>query len=210
MDVSDAKIEESTNKNENNTSLDTIKQESSSPELPESRSLVIYGIPKRFKVKAFEKILKELNIKFNRVIIPNRQLFAKIKFESPEDRKAAQEKLEGYKINDCVLHVKKPHDKSIIHSNKKRKVNEDQPKSIVEVVTPWHEIPYEVQLKKKEVEITSILRRITSIAKSRSTQNIPKWLSNLKSNDKCCDLEPIIPSPAINEYVIELNFYSNH
>lgn len=187
--------------NEHSEPTNPSNNNETSPDLPEARSLVIYGIPKRYKAKAFEKVLKELDIKFNRVIIPNRQLFAKIKFETPEHRMFAQEKLEGYKINDCVLQVRKPHDTSVAMSNKKRKVKDEPPKSIFDVITPWHEIPYEEQLQRKEREITTILKKITSISKSRSTINLPNWLTNLKHNDKCCELEPIIPSPILTEYV---------
>lgn len=57
--------------------------------------------------------------------------------------------------------------------------------------------PYEQQLQLKQLAMTKILKKITDQTKYNlhNVANKPAWLNQLKSNDKICDLLPIVSMP---------------
>jgi hypothetical protein len=67
----------------------------------------------------------------------------------------------------------------------KNKKFKREDRSIDDVVMPWHNVPYEQQLERKQVALKSVLRKITTAAKDTTTSDSKlTWLSKLKYTDE--------------------------
>lgn len=178
--------------------------------LPPPLTLILYGIPNRFKAKHVANILKEQGIEYTKLDRPYRQSVAKIRFATVEEREAASIKLDGIEVEGSTWNVKKAHDLNRIKNfealtNKRRKTGEteetEEKRSILDQIIPWHNMPYEEQLNSKQSSMRSILYKITNIVKKHSQTNQPEWIKSI-GKSPCCPLEPIIPSPRETGFVL--------
>lgn len=190
---------------------ETVEVVANDPRLSTPLSLIVYGIPNRFKAKHVAKILEEHGITYSKLDRPFRQSVAKLKFNTVEERELAASKLDNFEVEDSTWRVKKAHDlykvrnlENIKSNNKRRKTEEtedgEEKRSILDQIVPWHNKPYEEQLKEKQSAMRTILFKITMIVKKHSFNNLPRWMKDIQ-RAPCCPLEPIIPSPKTEEYV---------
>lgn len=69
------------------------------------------------------------------------------------------------------------------------------------VVTPWAELPYEVQLKRKAEEAKQVLAEIAKCALHETRYSVPAWLQALKGKPVCeLENDAVYASPRTHGY----------
>ncbi|XP_050410106.1 tRNA (uracil-5-)-methyltransferase homolog A [Patella vulgata] len=182
----------------------------------EKFKIEIFNLPRKF---GFTQLKKRLNVtlglKSHKIKAPNTN-YAFVTFKCEEDREEAIQKINGHiwKGNKLSAKIAKPAADPLLKkrkkeeeadakgpSEKKSKVDsviDDTPPHIriKKSVTPFWDVPYEEQLKRKTDSITDVL---LAVAMRRDVRDIFTE-ARKKYDGKCCELLPIIQSPALEGY----------
>ena len=74
------------------------------------------------------------------------------------------------------------------------------PQSILDVVTPYHALPYPTQLKRKLRAAAASLKQATRVIRSLDPNFTPLHFENRHNADILCDLHPTVPAPQLTAY----------
>jgi hypothetical protein len=100
---------------------------------------------------------------------------AKVVFENSESREAAKRKFQELNLNVNEETDDTPHSSTTSLSSPSSSTTHTR--NILDVVTPWHTLSYEIQLERKTAHMHRILQNITQSIRSASFYNIPTWIN---------------------------------
>ncbi|XP_071946281.1 tRNA (uracil-5-)-methyltransferase homolog A-like [Antedon mediterranea] len=213
--VKEAGMEEGTSKNVQQDDAYNYTQEGQLF-TSEIYKIEIQNLPKHFGFKQLKKMITNLNLKPKKVKAVNRATYAFVTFTCEEDREEALKVLNGHKWKNQVLRAKlaKPKADPLIAKRKQDSDNDGNQaakRSKQDILTPeerlcnavipyWNK-SYEEQLKLKEESMEQFMITLGKTFE-RQTPELKPWLitQRLKNDNLCCELQSVIPSPAINEY----------
>ncbi|CAJ0747843.1 11876_t:CDS:10 [Entrophospora sp. SA101] len=166
--------------------------------------LMVRNIPKYTSVKILKNLMQEngfgdiktkerqieaLNT-LNGLKFKNKKLLARIDDITEQDRQAKFERRNKQKQKNLL-------DQDGIQQRSPEELLADQ-------VTPWHKIPYEIQLENKQNDIRKFIinlrQKISNIEKDYYNDNLPEWLSVESELSNFCDFLPILRSPITEGY----------
>nr|CAG8571377.1 13745_t:CDS:10 [Entrophospora candida] len=140
-------------------------------------------------IKTKERQLEALNT-LNGLKFKNKKLLARIDDITEQDRQAKFERRNKQKQKNLL-------DQDGIQQRSPEELLADQ-------VTPWHKIPYEIQLENKQNDIRKFIinlrQKISNIEKDYYNDNLPEWLSVESELNNFCDFLPILRSPITEGY----------
>ncbi|ESO91641.1 hypothetical protein LOTGIDRAFT_121926 [Lottia gigantea] len=160
----------------------------------------IYNLPRKFGFAQLKKRLNgTLGLKCHKINNPQAKA-AFVTFRCEEDREEALKKINEHvwKGQKLSAKVAKPRADPLL---RKRKQEKDVYHRlfyfrIKNSVTPYWNVDYEEQLKRKTQSIVDVL---ISVAKRPDVKQL--FVNQRKKyNEMCCELLPIIPSPVIEKY----------
>ncbi|GIY46717.1 hypothetical protein CDAR_250812 [Caerostris darwini] len=174
------------------------------------------NLPNIVGYKQLRKLLNStLNLNTRKVkAIGNPPHFAFITFKDEKDRDKALDTLSGYQWKGKTLTAKKasPAADPMVKKRKAgesedcsdpKKANTDEPIELrlKNAVTPFWNVPYEEQLKRKEDDIHKYLMRLSKSIEKVNPSAISLLSKNRKANfHQCCPLLPIKKSPVTTAY----------
>jgi tRNA (uracil-5-)-methyltransferase len=159
-------------------------------------SVTIVDLPKKQDAKKFQKLLDSADISYIRAKKVYGVPYAKVTFADAESREAAKKKLLELKFN-----IKEANDNNFSDMSSQSSIPSNPlSRSILDVVTPWHTLPYNMQLERKTAHMEQILKNITESIRTSSFYNIPAWLNNKSRSEICCPFEGVKPSPMQTGY----------
>ncbi|CAJ0836673.1 9774_t:CDS:10 [Entrophospora sp. SA101] len=140
-------------------------------------------------IKTKERQIEALNT-LNGLKFKNKKLLARIDDITEQDRQAKFERRNKQKQKNLL-------DQDGIQQRSPEELLADQ-------VTPWHKIPYEIQLENKQNDIRKFIinlrQKISNIEKDYYNDNLPEWLSVESELSNFCDFLPILRSPITEGY----------
>eukprot|EP00019_Armaparvus_languidus_P004274 CAMPEP_0168606826 /NCGR_PEP_ID=MMETSP0420-20121227/16799_1 /TAXON_ID=498008 /ORGANISM="Pessonella sp." /LENGTH=660 /DNA_ID=CAMNT_0008646559 /DNA_START=213 /DNA_END=2191 /DNA_ORIENTATION=+ len=175
--------------------------------------LKLLNLPFRQDKKWFKKELAKRGVtQYKSLKKISRAEWGQIAFENEKDRETALAKLKNIEIKGRQIEVSKYDASENNNQNKKRNSRDDnnprnkrarkdggeqKEKTISDVIMPWHNIPYEEQLQRKQRALTEIMRRtqVSTRRNAKQDRNAPPaWLAALGADDPLCPLLPIHPT----------------
>ncbi|XP_071789916.1 tRNA (uracil-5-)-methyltransferase homolog A-like isoform X1 [Asterias amurensis] len=181
----------------------------------------IKNLPRHFGFAQLKKMLVNLQLKPKKVKAVNRATYAFVTFSNEEDKEEALKVLDGHKWKGQILKAKlakpieDPYAKSVAlkrsqdesegdsKESKRRREEESLPveERLNNSVTPLWKQPYEDQLEIKQNNTIEFLRHLTKMLQ-KNVGDITPWLAQQrkKHNGMACELEPIKPSPVLENY----------
>ncbi|XP_066509668.1 tRNA (uracil-5-)-methyltransferase homolog A-like [Hoplias malabaricus] len=180
----------------------------------------IQNLPKYIGFNDLKKFLNKHGLNPHKIKLMGRQNFAFVTFKNQEERDKAMKQVHGVQWKGRVLSVRlaKPKADPILRKRKQEEAEgqpapkrsaegegtgDEEPLSVQinNAVTPLWTVPYEEQLRRKELEVQAVLHRLTREIGNNNKAMLP-WLFVQKNKYKnmCCPLEAIRPSPLQTEY----------
>ncbi|KFD61647.1 hypothetical protein M514_26166 [Trichuris suis] len=162
----------------------------------ESCCVIVHNWPRFVGPKDAKKLCSRLGLSPRKLCPVGDHIY--LTFESNELSSLAVEKLNGFTLKKRTLRVRKAGadwSKSAEGIKRFRESNSagSDSASIIDVVTPWHDVPYEVQLSRKQDNCLAFLRSISSEMNHVSNEAIP-------ASGHYGVLEAIRPSPKQDSY----------
>ncbi|OUC44965.1 hypothetical protein D917_08723, partial [Trichinella nativa] len=120
-------------------------------QLEDSTKIHIQNLPRHMAINDMKKILKRHGFRAKKIALMKEHAY--VTFSDPEQANQAAEKLDQMTFKQCVLRVRKTAADDESQSTKKKPTKSEERTelvNIVDVVTPWHAVPYEEQLKNKQ------------------------------------------------------------
>ncbi|KRY40985.1 tRNA (uracil-5-)-methyltransferase -like protein A, partial [Trichinella spiralis] len=120
-------------------------------QLEDSTKIHIHNLPRYMAINDMKKILKRHGFRAKKIALMKEHAY--VTFSDPEQANQAAEKLDQMTFKQCVLRVRKTAADDESQSTKKKPTKSEERTelvNIVDVVTPWHAVPYEEQLKNKQ------------------------------------------------------------
>ncbi|XP_053276283.1 tRNA (uracil-5-)-methyltransferase homolog A [Pleuronectes platessa] len=182
----------------------------------------IRNLPKFVGFNDLKKFLARHGLNPHKIKLFGKHLFAFVTFKNEEERDKAMKMVHGMQWKGQVLSVRlaKPKVDPILKRRQEEEAEgegaggqppakraegdpEEEPLSvqIANVVTPLWNVPYEEQLRRKELEVVGVLQRLAKEIGSTNKAMLP-WLFAQKGkyNKMCCPLGAIQPSPTQTGY----------
>lgn len=185
------------------------------------------NLPRNMGFSELKKKLHSLSLDPVKVkLIGRGSNYCYITFRSEEDRSTALEKLEGLTWRGKQLTAKtaRPLADPLLlkrqadrqkgdgpDRKKDKKTDEDADLPVVErlnnAVTPLWKTPYEDQIKIKQAEMKELMKKF-GWRIQKNNADYKQWLDDQrkKYDSLCCDLQPIKPSPILNDYRNKVEF----
>eukprot|EP01025_Chloroclados_australasicus_P059008 TRINITY_DN744_c0_g2_i1.p1 TRINITY_DN744_c0_g2~~TRINITY_DN744_c0_g2_i1.p1 ORF type:complete len:715 (-),score=108.57 TRINITY_DN744_c0_g2_i1:65-2209(-) len=182
--------------------------------------LTVKNLPKDWNKDRFVAFLDKKSLKYKSVEKELGDTKAEVQFESVEDEGKLFAALDAFKIQDKWLAVyksaasnrndngkaqKSEAGEKKSHRKKGFQMDGGQSRDIRDMVTPYRDLPYQEQLKKKHEKLVYELQRVTKCcADIHEEQRRPEWLVNALAQDSespvCCPIEGILQSPQLHGY----------
>ena len=149
--------------------------------------------------KEIAKLLTSNGVsKYQRIDKQTHQPFAFVVFETPEEANKAVDALCAVEVKGRPIQAKISNPKTIKGGKKRSRdgVSKDSkdeaPKTVEDAVTPWHAVPYDEQLKRKQDDMIRVLKRVTRQCRKRelNLNNRGKPKKGTKSTKTFSDLPP--------------------
>ncbi|XP_075424701.1 tRNA (uracil-5-)-methyltransferase homolog A isoform X2 [Ascaphus truei] len=180
----------------------------------------IQNLPKYIGFNDLKKFLAKYGLTPHKIKLIRKQTFAFVTFKSEEERDKAMKVIHRVMWKNRALSVRlaKPKADPIMKKRKQEEDEKEQPESkrqhvlegteeeplskqIADVVTPLWQVPYELQLKRKEQECEQVLQKLTKEIGNTNKALLPWLFVQKQKYDKiCCPLEGVRPSPTQTEY----------
>ncbi|KAL1284251.1 tRNA (uracil-5-)-methyltransferase [Trichinella pseudospiralis] len=163
-------------------------------QLEDSSKIHIHNLPRYMAINDMKKILKRHGFTAKKIALMKEHAY--VTFSDPEIANQAAEKLDQMTFKRCILRVRKTSADDESQSTRKKPARSEEGTelgNIVDVVTPWHAVPYEQQLKNKQ-------NMCYEWAKKCSIKIYKECGLPFQGKLHYGDLENIRPSPMQNYY----------
>ncbi|XP_067001449.2 tRNA (uracil-5-)-methyltransferase homolog B isoform X2 [Anabrus simplex] len=209
----DSKMDESTKEDEKSEEPKVNGEEKATSKATGLFKVKVNNLPRFYPLGAFKKLVKEhLGLALNYVKIPKRgNPWLHLTFSTAEEQQRAVKALDQYmwrgKLLSCDIvttdaQKRKPEDSAGEDSDaKKAKLDQTVDERVLTMNIPYHNIPYEEQLKKKTDELKTMVMRLGDLVVRRNPE-LAGWAEQQKEKHDglCFQLEDIRPSPVIDAY----------
>ncbi|XP_046593625.1 tRNA (uracil-5-)-methyltransferase homolog A [Neodiprion lecontei] len=184
----------------------------------EKFKIEVRGLPKYYGISEFKRLLTErLELRLSKVKPPKRGSgWVYVCFRNEEDRKKAIAAINGlsWKNSKLTAQSAKPAPDPFVKrkmereedSSKKKKKDDDAdaipPAERIKMsTTPLWDMPYDDQLKLKENEIKSVLKKLGQ-QMSKENSDLTDWIESQKGLHQglLCDVQPILRADMIDGY----------
>ncbi|ELT95334.1 hypothetical protein CAPTEDRAFT_135146 [Capitella teleta] len=153
--------------------------------------------PKQYGTAQLKKRLQSLDLKPSKVKVITRERLSFVTFRCEEDREKALEVLQGHKWMGKNMKVKRARAAADPMLRKRK----HEAGELNDAVTPWWNITYQDQLKKKNADMKEYIRKLGKIIEHNNPLMKKKLIEIRYNNDGlCCQLDEVVASPIEKGY----------
>ncbi|GAM17714.1 hypothetical protein SAMD00019534_008890 [Acytostelium subglobosum LB1] len=178
-------------------------------------NMMMFNLPKNMDTGRFQKLLTKNGTTYVKAKKVFKEQFAVVTLESVDLVQPFIEKWNGFDLDGVKLKAQEKTGRQDNDNNNNNNNNNrnkrgrddsssgggaDAPLRLIEdIVNPWHNIEYSVQLEKKRAGVLDVLTNMTTAIRKECTKQ-PDWLLEKKGRQLACPLEEIIASPVVSNY----------